>query len=285
MAYVWNTDTGESSGVQRAAALFSLDVSDCFPPVHSSPGDQVAVYSELCYPTALHGVSFHPHEHMVAFCAFGPSQPVHVYQYDRRGDGDVRLRETPLSAITTGVLRLSSALNRSVSAGDAQHQTAGRQVEHAPPRHALHFCAGSVCPDDETRSQDAERQGAAGFRAGESTFSRYPSTGVNRLTVPCVPCRRTPIGGLQRLDTSLIQVLQLFVSFSPPLVVICCAAAPPVCTHSHSAFLLFADKSELTHTGRSLTSESSAVSLNIRHAFIFTSSLRSVSATRVCFMT
>uniref|UniRef100_A0A8D3CBV0 Abelson helper integration site 1 n=1 Tax=Scophthalmus maximus TaxID=52904 RepID=A0A8D3CBV0_SCOMX len=57
MAYVWNTDTG----------------------------DQVAVYSELCYPTALHGLSFHPHENMVAFCAFGQSQPVHVYLYDRKG--------------------------------------------------------------------------------------------------------------------------------------------------------------------------------------------------------
>ncbi|XP_026007592.1 jouberin isoform X2 [Astatotilapia calliptera] len=56
MAYVWNTDTG----------------------------DQVAVYSELCYPTALHGVSFHPYENMVAFCAFGQSQPVHVYLYDRK---------------------------------------------------------------------------------------------------------------------------------------------------------------------------------------------------------
>ncbi|GAA6223288.1 jouberin-like [Lates japonicus] len=56
MAYVWNTDTG----------------------------DQVAVYSELCYPTALHGVAFHPHENMVAFSAFGQSQPVHVYLYDRK---------------------------------------------------------------------------------------------------------------------------------------------------------------------------------------------------------
>ncbi|XP_031703160.1 jouberin [Anarrhichthys ocellatus] len=56
MAYVWNTDTG----------------------------DQVAVYSELLYPTALHGVSFHPHENMVAFSAFGQSQPVRLYLYDRK---------------------------------------------------------------------------------------------------------------------------------------------------------------------------------------------------------
>lgn len=49
------------------------------------PGDQIAVYSELCYSTALRGVAFHPHENMVAFCAFGQSQPVHVYLYDRKG--------------------------------------------------------------------------------------------------------------------------------------------------------------------------------------------------------
>ncbi|XP_061086988.1 jouberin isoform X2 [Conger conger] len=56
MAYVWNAETG----------------------------DQVAVYSELCYPTPLRDVAFHPHENMVAFCAFGLSQPVHVYLYDRK---------------------------------------------------------------------------------------------------------------------------------------------------------------------------------------------------------
>ncbi|XP_023695063.2 jouberin isoform X1 [Paramormyrops kingsleyae] len=56
MAYVWNAETG----------------------------DQVAVYSELCYPTPLRDVAFHPHENMVAFCAFGESQPVHVYIYDRK---------------------------------------------------------------------------------------------------------------------------------------------------------------------------------------------------------
>uniref|UniRef100_A0A3Q3KTM7 Abelson helper integration site 1 n=1 Tax=Mastacembelus armatus TaxID=205130 RepID=A0A3Q3KTM7_9TELE len=56
MAYVWNIDTG----------------------------DQVAVYSELSYRSALHGVSFHPHENMIAFCGFGHSQPVHVYLYDRK---------------------------------------------------------------------------------------------------------------------------------------------------------------------------------------------------------
>ncbi|KAK3537794.1 hypothetical protein QTP70_018932 [Hemibagrus guttatus] len=56
LAYVWNAETG----------------------------DQVAVYSELCYPTALRGVAFHPHEHLVAFCAFGQNQPIQLYVYDRK---------------------------------------------------------------------------------------------------------------------------------------------------------------------------------------------------------
>lgn len=56
LAYVWNAETG----------------------------DQVAVYSELCYPVSLRGVVFHPHEHMVAFCAFGQSQPIHIHLYDRK---------------------------------------------------------------------------------------------------------------------------------------------------------------------------------------------------------
>ncbi|KAM3594578.1 uncharacterized protein V6R79_010038 [Siganus canaliculatus] len=76
MAYVWNTDTG----------------------------DQVAVYSELCYPTALHGVSFHPHENMVAFCAFGESQPVHVYLYDRK-----------VSQLEAHNIKAASAVSRSGS--------------------------------------------------------------------------------------------------------------------------------------------------------------------------
>ncbi|XP_017555368.1 jouberin [Pygocentrus nattereri] len=56
LAYVWNAETG----------------------------DQVAVYSELCYPVALRSVAFHPHEHMVAFCAFAQNQPIHLYLYDRK---------------------------------------------------------------------------------------------------------------------------------------------------------------------------------------------------------
>lgn len=51
---------------------------------NSETGDQVAVYSELCYSSALRAVAFHPHENMVAFCCFGQNQPIHLYLYDRR---------------------------------------------------------------------------------------------------------------------------------------------------------------------------------------------------------
>ncbi|XP_064913140.1 jouberin isoform X1 [Columba livia] len=45
-------------------------------------GDQVAIYSELSFTSALRDVAFHPHEHMVSFCAFGQNQPILVYIYD-----------------------------------------------------------------------------------------------------------------------------------------------------------------------------------------------------------
>ncbi|XP_057200558.1 jouberin [Triplophysa rosa] len=51
---------------------------------NSETGDQVAVYSELCYSSALRAVAFHPHENMVAFSAFGQNQPIHLYLYDRK---------------------------------------------------------------------------------------------------------------------------------------------------------------------------------------------------------
>ncbi|CAH2250341.1 jouberin isoform X1 [Pelobates cultripes] len=54
IVYVWNTETG----------------------------DQVAKYSELSYTAPIRDVAFHPHENMVAFCAFGQNQPILVYIYD-----------------------------------------------------------------------------------------------------------------------------------------------------------------------------------------------------------
>lgn len=67
-------------------SIFSRELTPLF-----WTGDAVAVYSELCYPTALHGVAFHPHENMVAFCAFGPHQPIHTYLYDHKGVFDITL--------------------------------------------------------------------------------------------------------------------------------------------------------------------------------------------------
>lgn len=61
-------------------------------------GDAVAVYSELCYPTALHGVAFHPHENMVAFCAFGHHQPIHTYLYDHKGVFNITVLFQPCKA-------------------------------------------------------------------------------------------------------------------------------------------------------------------------------------------
>ncbi|XP_027130777.1 jouberin isoform X1 [Larimichthys crocea] len=101
MAYVWNTDTG----------------------------DQVAVYSELCYPTALHSVAFHPHENMVAFCAFGQSQPVHVYLYDRK-----------VSQLEVHNIKAASSVSRSVSADT-------RTIRNTPDLPALQDASGAAAMD------------------------------------------------------------------------------------------------------------------------------------------
>ncbi|XP_053316077.1 jouberin [Spea bombifrons] len=49
---------------------------------NSETGDQVAKYNELSYSAPLRDVAFHPHENMVAFCAFGESHPIILYIYD-----------------------------------------------------------------------------------------------------------------------------------------------------------------------------------------------------------
>jgi len=56
--------------------------------VHTSccvSGDQVASYRELGYRSPVSDVQFHPHDHIVAFCAFGDNQPVLVYKFDHEG--------------------------------------------------------------------------------------------------------------------------------------------------------------------------------------------------------
>ncbi|XP_052025162.1 jouberin isoform X2 [Apodemus sylvaticus] len=54
MVYVWNPETGE----------------------------QVAMYSDLPFKSTIRDISYHPFENMVAFCAFGQSEPILLYIYD-----------------------------------------------------------------------------------------------------------------------------------------------------------------------------------------------------------
>ncbi|XP_036024796.1 jouberin isoform X4 [Onychomys torridus] len=45
-------------------------------------GEQVAMYSDLPFKSTIRDIAFHPFENMVAFCAFGQSEPVLLYVYD-----------------------------------------------------------------------------------------------------------------------------------------------------------------------------------------------------------
>ncbi|XP_070776004.1 jouberin [Enoplosus armatus] len=161
MAYVWNTDTG----------------------------DQVAVYSELCYPTALHCVSFHPHENMVAFCAFGQSQPVHVYLYDRK-----------VSQLEVHNIKAASSVSRSAS-------TDTKTMRNTPDPPAL---------------QDT---------SAASTMDQFAQATRLALKMQCVK---------EQLDSVL----------------------EPHQRSSASGYIYEQDKMGITHTGRSLTSDSATTGLN-----------------------
>ncbi|XP_028633192.1 jouberin isoform X1 [Grammomys surdaster] len=45
-------------------------------------GEQVAMYSDLPFKSTIRDISYHPLENMVAFCAFGQSEPILLYIYD-----------------------------------------------------------------------------------------------------------------------------------------------------------------------------------------------------------
>ncbi|XP_051471969.1 jouberin isoform X2 [Apus apus] len=69
-------------------------------------GDQVAIYSELCFTSPLRDVAFHPHEHMVSFCAFGQNQPILVYIYDYKvAQQEAELVKDLSSSLTTAAPR------------------------------------------------------------------------------------------------------------------------------------------------------------------------------------
>uniref|UniRef100_A0A8C3J1M0 Jouberin n=1 Tax=Calidris pygmaea TaxID=425635 RepID=A0A8C3J1M0_9CHAR len=69
-------------------------------------GDQVAVYSELSFTSPLRDVAFHPHEHMVSFCAFGQNQPILVYIYDYKvAQQEAELVKDLSSSLTTAAPR------------------------------------------------------------------------------------------------------------------------------------------------------------------------------------
>ncbi|KAM6081380.1 jouberin isoform 4-T8 [Chlamydotis macqueenii] len=69
-------------------------------------GDQVAVYSELSFTSPLRDVAFHPHEHMVSFCAFGQNQPILVYIYDYKvAQQEAELVKDLSSSLTTATPR------------------------------------------------------------------------------------------------------------------------------------------------------------------------------------
>ncbi|CAD5113877.1 DgyrCDS3040 [Dimorphilus gyrociliatus] len=92
-AYVWNSDTG----------------------------DQIASYTDLNYVKPVSDVDYHPHDHIVAFCAFGENHPVLIYKYD-----------SEVARENSGVERLQSLQRKKLSMrakSPMLHQTAPTDTE------------------------------------------------------------------------------------------------------------------------------------------------------------
>nr|XP_021396327.1 jouberin isoform X2 [Lonchura striata domestica] len=69
-------------------------------------GDQVATYSDLSFTSPLRDVAFHPHEHMVSFCAFGQNHPILIYIYDYKvAQQEAELVRDLSSSLTTAAPR------------------------------------------------------------------------------------------------------------------------------------------------------------------------------------
>uniref|UniRef100_A0A8D0H949 Abelson helper integration site 1 n=1 Tax=Sphenodon punctatus TaxID=8508 RepID=A0A8D0H949_SPHPU len=76
------------------------------------------MYSDLSFAAPLRDVAFHPHEHMVSFCAFGQNQPILVYIYDYKvAQQEAELVKDSIGSLTSGTLRGPQVLsNSSISA-------------------------------------------------------------------------------------------------------------------------------------------------------------------------
>ncbi|XP_072768019.1 jouberin isoform X2 [Nerophis lumbriciformis] len=159
MAYVWNTETG----------------------------DQVAMYSELCYSSALCGVSFHPHENMVAFCAFGEKQPVHVYLHDRK--------VSQLDARSMKELRSTSADTRTTrNTPDPLPSTcASSALDHFSQMTRLALKMQRV-KDQMDSVLEPPHRSSSGYEPGRSLLSSDISTIRSNVSLPPLSGGFSPVG-------------------------------------------------------------------------------------------
>ncbi|KAK2193936.1 hypothetical protein NP493_4g02002 [Ridgeia piscesae] len=150
-AYVWNTETG----------------------------DQVASYRELGYRSPVSDVQFHPHDHIVAFCAFGDNQPVLVYKFDHEvaqkdvgaeGGDRVRSPELRATAIKSDNEELDTARSRISTARDMFKAEETAKMERVMS--LLH----SVKPDSSSSTLPAPQHPLAVPYSSSGTLLSWGST-------------------------------------------------------------------------------------------------------------
>uniref|UniRef100_A0A8C4NB42 Abelson helper integration site 1 n=1 Tax=Eptatretus burgeri TaxID=7764 RepID=A0A8C4NB42_EPTBU len=81
---------------------------------NANTGDKVTMYSDLGFSVPARDVAYHPHDHLVAFCAYGENHRVLLYSYDHSGESQhlqiVALRIWQVVALYDYVARRSDEI-------------------------------------------------------------------------------------------------------------------------------------------------------------------------------
>uniref|UniRef100_F6YJE7 SH3 domain-containing protein n=1 Tax=Ciona intestinalis TaxID=7719 RepID=F6YJE7_CIOIN len=78
---------------------------------NAESGDQVATFNELQFSRSVRDVTFHPHDHIVAFSCFGQNMPVLVYKYDKQ----VAAAEAGLVPVVANTAQINAVKSSRVS--------------------------------------------------------------------------------------------------------------------------------------------------------------------------
>ncbi|XP_078486609.1 jouberin-like isoform X2 [Ciona intestinalis] len=147
---------------------------------NAESGDQVATFNELQFSRSVRDVTFHPHDHIVAFSCFGQNMPVLVYKYDKQ----VAAAEAGLVPVVASTAQLDADTGNRAMINDSrlgESYRGGNRVDHirqqldsvqqsSPRRSALRSSSPSAGHFNTTRGDPLTSYGPG------NTLSTWGST-------------------------------------------------------------------------------------------------------------